>query len=314
MKTYTIDESAAGQRLDRYLAKLLPKADKNFLQKMIRKKRIKLNGSRAEPADLLREADLIQIYFSEETLAKFSVDYIPEELPEAYASLFNPPLYEDEKLLVVDKPVGLLCQKGQDADTSLIDLALAYLPREVTASATFRPAVANRLDRNTGGVTLIPKTYDTLKAVNAAIRERRAEKIYYAGVAGIIEEPGTLKGFIAKDEEENISVMANADENSKAASLDYEPIAWNRELSATLLAVRLHTGRTHQIRVQFQDMGHPLLGDPKYGDPDLNKALKNRFGLEHQLLFARRYAIPELAMDFTAPLPQAFTRLFPEVE
>ena len=112
MKQYTIDENSGNQRLDRYLSKLMPLADRNFLQKMLRKKRIKLNGVRAEPKDMIHSGDTVQVYFSEETIAGFQEKKVQRhfDLKPEIKKIFEPPVYEDDHLLVVNKPAGLLSQ------------------------------------------------------------------------------------------------------------------------------------------------------------------------------------------------------------
>ncbi|MDO4288688.1 MAG: RluA family pseudouridine synthase [Eubacterium sp.] len=305
MKEYTIDSSGANQRLDRFLTKLMPLAGRSFLQKMLRKKRIKVNRSRAEAKTLLKEGDTLQIYFSEETINAFQKEKRRLEIPEAYAGLFAPPLYEDDHILVINKPAGLLCQPDHSGEQSLIDLALTYLSREnLSLSDTFSPAVANRLDRNTSGVTMIPKDYPTLRAVNAAIRERQTQKLYHCIVAGSLTSPGELTDFLTRDETQNRSEVAA---QGKAARLSYRPLAHTSNF--TLLEITLHTGRTHQIRAQMAAAGHPVVGDPKYGDPDINARFEADFGLKYQLLHGRTYRIDALNYSFTAPYPEIFEEI-----
>lgn len=303
MKEYIIDANAANQRLDRYLGKLMPLADKNFLQKMLRKKRIKVNRNRAEGKLLLQKGDTVQIFFSEETITGFQKGFSQVTVPEEWLFLFQPPLYEDAHMLVLNKPAGLLCQPDASGETSLIDLALSYLATSV--SETFRPGLANRLDRNTSGVIMIPKDHPTAQQVNKMIRERQVVKKYLTLVEGCISRAGSLKGYLEKDESINtVHIDPSVSSAAKPVHLDYRPIAFSETVS--LLEITLHTGRTHQIRAQLADAGHPVLGDFKYGS---RSVLNENYHLAFQLLHSRSYTLPDLNYQFTAPLPEKFNTI-----
>lgn len=316
MKQYTIDENSGNQRLDRYLSKLMPLADRNFLQKMLRKKRIKLNGGRAEPKDTIHSGDTIQVYFSEETITGFQEKKIQRhfDLTPQIKKIFEPPVYEDDHLLVINKPAGLLSQADASGDISLIDAARTYLKKNTTDGIeAFEIVISNRLDRNTSGIILMPKDYPTLQTVNAAIRERHALKEYHTIVFGVIKKPGTLTGFLTKDTAENKSAIQNQSEKgAKEVRLDYCPLADNGKF--TLLEITLHTGRSHQIRSQLADYGFPVIGDYKYGDTFINRQFNQKYGLKHHLLHSRHYAIKDLGYDFTAPYPALFKQLLRELK
>lgn len=309
MIEFTIDLSADGQRMDRYLKKLMPAADKHFIQKMLRKKRIKCNHKRTEPNQLLTVGDTVTLYFSAETFEKFRHQKSYSDIPEEYKAVFTSPVYEDEDILVVNKPVGLLCQRGSAEDPSLIDFAQTYLKDHLPESKTFSPGIANRLDRNTGGITLIPKNYQTTKAVNQAMREHQVEKYYVTVVSGAINGEGHLQHYLYKNADENIvTITDEKNSDSVRVVLDYKSIYTNGQL--TVLSVRLHTGKTHQIRAQLAHIGYPVLGDPKYGDKKVN----GRYPLNVQILYAARYVIPTLNYDFRIALPDKIRSLFPTAE
>ena len=316
MKQYTIDENSGNQRLDRYLSKLMPLADRNFLQKMLSKKRIKLNGSRAEPKDTIHSGDTIQVYFSEETITGFQEKKIQRhfDLTPQIKKIFEPPVYEDDHLLVINKPAGLLSQAYASGDISLIDAARTYLKKNTTdGTEAFEIVISNRLDRNTSGIILMPKDYPTLQTVNAAIRERHALKEYHTIVFGVIKKPGTLTGFLTKDTAENKSaIQSQSEKGAKEVRLDYCPLADNGKF--TLLEITLHTGRSHQIRSQLADYGFPVIGDYKYGDTSINRQFNQKYGLKHHLLHSRHYAIKDLGYDFTAPYPALFKQLLRELK
>lgn len=309
MIEYKITADSADQRMDRFLKKLLPNAQTGFLMKMLRKKRIKLNGARAEANTLVREGDTVTFYFSQDTFDKFAgkTDAAPQTdaLPPKLRALITPPLYEDAHVLAVNKPAGLLTQPDATGDPSVSDIA-ASLPH----GGTFHPAPANRLDRDTSGIVLIAKDYATQKALAEEISERRVTKEYIALVAGVVTEGGTLTGKLTKDAATN-TVSVTAERGEANAVLDYAPIEARGEL--TLLSVRLHTGKTHQIRAQLAEAGHPIVGDAKYGTSGVNWTLSMAYGLHHQVLHARHYAVPALGIDITAPLPADVSRILDQL-
>lgn len=314
MKTYTIDENSSNQRLDRYLGKLMPLADKNFIQKMLRKKRIKLNNSRAEPKNMVKTGDTVQLYFSEETIADFQKKNSTRHfvVPSEYKRIFEPPVYEDPHLLVINKPAGLLTQADASGDLSLIDAAGVYL-KKAAPDSTFKAVVSNRLDRNTSGIILMPKDYATLQAVNAAIRERHAIKEYHTIVYGTLKKPGSLTGYLSKDKDENKSeIHHDQKDDAKPVRMAYQPLFENG--GYTLLEVILHTGRSHQIRSQLADFGYPVLGDNKYGRLSLNRQLNQKYGLKHHLLHSRHYGIPSMDYDFIADYPPLFKRIMRDLK
>ncbi|MGN0193908.1 MAG: pseudouridine synthase [Pseudoramibacter sp.] len=309
MITYRIPQSADGQRLDRFLTKFMPDAGKGLLMKMLRKKRIKCNGRRADPRDMITQGDVLTFYFSEETFNKFrgKSEQKPSKsqaLPEVLTDLTTPPLYEDAHLLAVNKPAGLLTQPDRTGAPSVADLAARY------STGTFHAAPANRLDRGTSGVILIPKDYDTQKKLSQAIREHQTQKTYAALVFGQITEPGACDDRLIRNNNKTQIAAPAKDSKSKRAVLHYSPIKSDAHYS--LLKIRLYTGKTHQIRVQLAHLGHPIVGDVKYGSADANRELKKQFGLSHPLLHAMRYSLdtPDFAFDIEAPITDpAFNRI-----
>lgn len=249
-------------------------------------------------------------------------------------------LYEDASVIAALKPPGVLSQKAEPGDWSINEQILSYLLEkgEITKDSlrTFKPGVVNRLDRNTGGIILFGKTLSSLRLLTDLIRERRIGKYYLAGASGEIREAVSLTGELVKQEGKNqvsatvgVSLKADGgrknypDGNGKIPDVkeirtDFRPLSVNE--NGTLLEVHLITGRTHQIRAHLAAYGHPLLGDPKYGDPSLNRRLREKYGLRFQLLFACRVVFPELpelgklsGRELRAPVPEVWQRLFPGV-
>ncbi len=271
MKEFTIGPNDAGQRLDRFLAKVVPLLPASLAQKYIRIKRIKCNGKRVERDTRLSAGDVLQLYINDEFFDK------PRE-DNAFLTVAAPKLnivYEDDQILLVDKRPGLAVHPhdGAEYGRTLIDHIQAYLyqkkewrPREENA---FTPALCNRIDRNTGGIVIAAKTAEALRVMNQKIKDRELDKRYLAIVEGTPKpRDGSLKGYLFKDAVKNrVFVTDTPQSGSKSCQTNYRTLVSRNGLS--LVECELITGRTHQIRAQFAHAGHPLLGDGKYGK--LNK-------------------------------------------
>jgi len=328
MQTYQIKENEAGQRLDKFLHKFMPSAGNSFLYKMLRKKNIVLNGKKAEGKEMLSIGDTVSFYFSDETFAMFTgkntaIDVKPYE--KAYTVIKGVQvIYEDSHILIVNKPAGILTQKAKDTDISLNEWMIGYLLKEgkITAKelATFKPSVQNRLDRNTSGLVLCGISLQGSQLLSRLIKERSIEKYYYALVAGYVKEAAEIKGYLIKDNVKNkvsISVTNTEDEGNEIHTA-YKPVSRGDDI--TCLEVKLITGKTHQIRAHMASIGHPLLGDAKYGGQGDKIFVKYKKGcnISSQLLHASRVEFPRLeapfdnisGKTFTAPLPKQFLEVF----
>ena len=287
MREFTIGKNDAGQRLDRFLAKAVPLLPASLTQKYVRIKRIKVNGARAQRDQRLSEGDLIQCYVNDEFFDA------PDE-NNVYLTIATPRVnivYEDENIVLLDKPAGLLCHAGDKTDSrgvTLIDHLLAYLyqkrewrPREENA---FTPALCNRIDRNTSGLVIAAKNAEALRVLNDKIRDREIAKYYLCVCLGRPDPPkGRIECVLRKDERENkMRVYHHAVPDGRSAVTLYDTLITRGELS--LVEVELLTGRTHQIRASFADLGCPLLGDGKYGVGAANR----RYGESAQLLCSHR--------------------------
>lgn len=337
MQTTTIGSNQAGQRLDKFLHKYLPNAGSGFLYKMLRKKNITLNGRKAAGSELLKEGDFVCCFFSEETFGKLAGRTPAKSAPgtdgpgtdtseyeKAYGLLGGiQVVYEDDSFLFLNKPAGTLTQKAKPEDYSLNEWMIGYLLREnpslANDLATFRPSVCNRLDRNTSGIVLCGKTLGGLQFLSLCIKERRIRKLYHTICAGELKKADRVQGYLEKDEKSNrvrISMGREPGPRQSYIETGYTPLSVSH--GCTYLEVELVTGKTHQIRAQLAGIGHPLLGDFKYGEDKTNRRLKQEYGLTHQLLHASRVVFPETGSgvgsslsgrEFTAPEPELFARV-----
>ncbi len=325
MREFTISDREAGQRMDKYLRRMLSAAPQSFVYKMLRKKNIVLNGAKASGSEILKAGDVLALYLSEETFTKFAPAFADEK-PEAFSpdSAENKAnreektgrspksdaldiVYEDEDILIFNKPAGLLSQKAKPGDDSANDRVISYLldSGQITEEElrTFHPSVCNRLDRNTAGLLIAGKTMRGLRETAELLRGRELAKYYHALVAGAVEEEARLCGFLVKDEAGN-RVRLVAEGEGDSIETAYRPLA--RYGDATLLEVRLITGKPHQIRAHLSSVGHPVLGDAKYGDADLNRALRQATGLTGQLLVSCRMEFPD-GRIVEIPDPETFS-------
>ncbi|MDR0951405.1 MAG: RluA family pseudouridine synthase [Oscillospiraceae bacterium] len=292
MKELIITKNDAGQRVDRFLSKAVPLLPEALLQKYIRLKRVKLDGRAAKRDEKLREGAVLRLYINDEFFETPSPD-------NAYLKINTPRLilvYEDDNILIADKRPGVLSHAGDGIfEDTLIDNIKAYLyqngqwkPRD---EHSFAPALANRIDRNTGGLVLAAKNAEALRILNEKLKAREISKYYLCAVLGAPEPPeGILRGYIFKDAVKNRVYVKNSPEpGAKLASTRYRTLKTLDGLS--LLECELLTGRTHQIRAQLATAGTPLLGDGKYGSEKQNRA----FGQKGQALYSYK-----LRFDFTA--------------
>ena len=285
MKELTIRQNDAGQRLDRFVGKAVPLLPESLLQKYIRLKRIKVNGKGAKRDYHVALGDSVQLYINDEF-------FEPPREENSYLKVSTLRLdivYEDENILLADKKPGVLCHSAGkwDYNTLIANIqAYAYQkgewrPREENA---FAPALCNRIDRNTGGIVIAAKNAEALRVLNEKIRERELSKFYLCICLGRPEPPkGRIECFLRKDSKTNtVRVYHHPVPDGRSAVTLYETLETRDRLS--LVEVELLTGRTHQIRASFADMGHPLLGDGKYGVGSVN----HRYGETQKALYSYR--------------------------
>lgn len=315
MKQIIVNENQAGQRLDKLLLKTLNNAPKNFIYKMLRKKNIVLNGKKAQGSEILQVNDEIKLYLADETIDKFT-----KKIDAAILDYDLDIIYEDKNILIVNKPVGVLSQKAVVNDYSMVEYVISYMlsQNQITKDqlSGFKPGVCNRLDRNTSGLLIAGKTLTGLQEMSRLLKERKVDKYYLCIVKGHIKKTALITGYLTKDKEKNkVTVSTMQTPGSEYICTEYEPIAVSDDY--TLLQVKLITGKSHQIRAHLASIGHPILGDSKYGDFSLNERFRQKYGLNHQLLHSYRYVFPQIVgplsnlsgCEFTAPEPEIFKRI-----
>ncbi len=305
MKEFRVSENESGQRFDKYLHRKLSDAPNSFLYKMLRKKNITLNGKKASGSELLQKGDLVALFLSDETIEKFGgqtkMDGISQEYLEAY-ELLQPKmgskcvLYENSDFLAVRKPAGILSQKSVPRDVSVNEWLIGYLLKSgfVTEKSLgeFKPSVCSRLDRNTGGIVLCGKTLRGSQMLTKVLRDRTIHKYYQAVVEGKVTKKDVIEGYLAKDHKSNKVTFSNRKvEGGSYSKTVYRPMKEGK--FCTLLELELITGKTHQLRAHLSHIGHPIVGDPKYGDREKEASLRRRFGLRGQLLWCWRIEFPK---------------------
>ncbi len=362
MQEIRINGTSAGQRLNKFLGKYLDLAPQSFIYKMLRKKNIKWNGKKADGSELLAEGDLVRIYMTDETIAHFRKDgRVPEletgkdaargkeapasdkasgpgagmPVPEEVTCLSGEMpassclhgidiLYEDQDILILNKPSGILSQKTAPEDETVNEWIVSYYREKSFSDPLFTPSVCNRLDRNTSGVLLAGLSLQGSRQLSAMLKNRILHKYYLTIVSGRVKQAETVEGFLVKKASRNQVMIFKTREEALQARIvqpfyiktRYEPLAYGRlkDMDFTLLKVELLTGKTHQIRAHLSAEGYPIIGDGKYGRKSVNAVMKQYFGLRCQLLHAHEVVFPECdlfpdGMTIQAAPPEIFERI-----
>lgn len=308
MKEYIINEKNKGQRFDKYLFRILNEAPASFIYKMLRKKNITLNKKKADGKEIIKQGDVVNIFLSDETFEKFSKSVNTSAINNSSGKFSNiiklEIIYEDEDVILINKPAGILSQKDDSGLPSVNEFVLWHVINKCGYTAEelkmYKPSCINRLDRNTSGLIVAAKNLAASQLLSKGFKERTIEKFYYACVAGVVEKEEHLSGYIKKDEKTNKvsikSLESGRIKDSENALLKegysyietaYRPVNNTNEIS--LLEVHLITGKTHQIRAHLASVNHPIIGDFKYGNNELNR----KYGEKYQLLHSYKIVFPK---------------------
>ncbi len=288
MKEFIINKNDSGQRLDKYITKSFPLLPKSLMYKYIRSKRIKINNKRCEISYRLQENDVITLYINDEFFAPTKPKY---DFLGAGKSLKI--VYEDENIFLIDKPTGLLSHpdEGEYTDTAITRVKRYLYEKgeyDPENEMSFAPALVNRIDRNTSGIIIGAKNAESLRVLNEKLKKRELHKLYLCVCIGKMKKQGgVIEGYLEKNEKQNkVYISEKSNDKTKYIRSEYKVLSYENGLS--LVEVELHTGRTHQIRASFSHIGHPLLGDGKYGTNAQNKQFggyKKQFLYSYKLTF-----------------------------
>jgi len=314
MIEFKVTEDAAGQRLDKFLRKRLETVPVSHLYKMVRTKKIRVNGARADIALQLQEGDLVSVRGTEEALKgpRPTTEHAPKEVGQDFSIL-----HEDGHILVCNKPAGLAIHPGTGITTdTLVDQARAYFEKSgfVVPPGEYKPSPAHRLDRDTSGVVVIAKTRQAMVRLTEIFTDGLAKKQYLTLAKGRFQkEKGTIDLRLPEHQQTSGSKQQRG-VNMQEAITHWKRLGGGPE--ATLLEVEIETGRTHQIRRHLAALGHPVVGDGKYGDFPFNRHAKSAFGLKrmflHSMQLTLNHPVTKQRLSLHAPLPAELVAALPK--
>lgn len=292
MKEIKITEKTYNQRVDKFVRKYLNEAPLSFIYKLFRKKDVKINGHWVKENYILQNGDILRIFVTDEQLSEFNKPKSVEDLKITFKII-----YEDENILIVNKPKGLLIHGDEtEKRITLSNMVLSYLYKNNEYNPNgegFTPAPCHRLDRNTSGLVIYAKNLESSQILMDLFKtHENIHKSYIALLDGIIDKNGRIEAPLLKDSSTGFVKVSSADRGAKKAITEYELISHNNKYS--LVEANLITGRTHQLRVHFTYINHPILGDQKYGNFAENKIFDERFNYHYQFLHAYKVKFDEV--------------------
>lgn len=302
-ESLTIDKTLPSGRLDTYLRGKFPAASRGAIQRLIEEGHILVNGKRVKPTHTPRAGEQVEVHWPEAKPAEAQPEEIPLEI-----------LFEDETLLVVNKPAGLVVHPaaGHEEHT-LVNALLHHCEGELSGiGGVARPGIVHRLDKETSGCLVVAKNDETHGALSSQFASRKVEKLYRGIACGEIErEKGEIRAAIARHPSHRKRMAVN-DDTGREARTSYRVL--ERLRAATFVEAALHTGRTHQIRVHFQFLGFPLAGDLTYGQRQ-NQRLEELVGFAAPRVMLHAFQLAFIhprtgkRVHFEAPLPDDFEDL-----
>lgn len=313
MREIKIGANDAGQRVDRFLKKYFEKANLSFIYKNLRKKNITVNGKKIKPEDELQENDIIKMFLSEETIEKFK-----REPVNLKSSKFPKVIYEDDNIIIIEKKAGILSHNASknyepNCVDSIIDYLIAKQEYNPRLENSFRPAIVNRLDRNTSGLLIGAKNAKALRELNTAIKENFIHKYYITLCRGEVKNGFRDISYLVKDEKNNkVTVKSKWKKGAKESITEFDVIAKNKDYS--LLKVNLITGRTHQIRTTLNSNHHEIVGDRKYGKESVNEYFIKKYKYNSQFLHNYKVEFKSLQQDLSYLNGKVFYSSLPELE